>query len=480
MATETPGRQPIPPAKRRRLQQCFEQGSKSASQNQFDYAGDMFDICVKGDPSNSIYIKQYLTSLGRKYNDNKKGAGFTSAPKIKVLQGVLKKSAYSKDWNAVLEKGWDVLKINPWEVWTLTTMAEAAAELQFDEAQLTYLKQALDVDPKNAEVNRKCGRALAALGHFDQAIACWHRVEQAKPGDEEAARAVADLAIERTISKGGYDEAESSTDVRADKDKLAEMTASDSKFTPVQRLERSIAKNPGDIGLYFELSDLHTREERYQEAEEVLRKALEASGGDIMVRERLEDAQLRSTRGRLRVAKSKYAKEKTPEAAALYKKLKKELNSAELDVYRSRSERYPNNLRHKYELAMRLKKAGEFQEAIKMFQAASGDPKTKGQVHLGLGECFQAIKQYKLAMQNYESSLEALAARDVEERKWALYLAGYLALGLAEKHLAAGDATGKEELDRAEKHLNELASLEFGYKDVPKLLDRIPKIRNKG
>jgi tetratricopeptide (TPR) repeat protein len=480
MATETPGRQPIPPAKRRRLQQCFEQGSKSASQNQFDYAVDMFDICVKGDPANHIYIKQYLAGLGKKYHDNKKGAGFTSAPKVKMLQGGVKKSAYSKDWNAVLEKGWDVLKINPWDVWTLSAMAEAAAELHFDEAQLTYLKQALDVDPKDAEVNRKCGRALALLGHFDQAITCWHRVELAKPGDEEAARAVADLAIERTITKGGYEEAESGTDVRADKGKLAEITEGESKFTPVQRLERSIAKTPDDIGLYLELADLHTREERFIQAEEVLRKALEASGGDVMVRERLEDAQLRTARGQLQVAKTKAAKEKTPDSYALYKKMKKELNSAELDVYRSRSERYPNNLRHKYELAVRLKKAEEYSEAIKSFQAASGDPKTKAQVHLGLGECFQAIKQYKLALQNYEAALEALSPREVDDRKWALYLAGYLSLALAEKHLPGGDSQGHQELERAENHLNELASLEFGYKDVAKLLDRIAKIRNKG
>jgi tetratricopeptide (TPR) repeat protein len=480
MADETPGRQPIPPGKRRRLQQCFEQGSKSATQGQWDYAITMFDMCVKGDPANQIYIKQYLTCLGKKYNDNKKGAGLTSMGTKKVAQGVLKKAEMSKDWNAVLEKGWDALKINPWDVWTLSIMADAARELHLDEAQLTYLKQALDVDPKDAEVNRKCGRALATLGHFDQAIACWTRVATAKPDDEEAARAVADLAIERTITKGGYEEAESGTDVRADKDKLAALTESESKYTPVQRLERAIAKTPDDVGLYYELSELHTREERFKEAEEVLTKALEVSGGDVMVRERLEDAQLRRGRSQLQIAKAKAGKEKSPEAVALYKKMKKELNSSELDVYRSRSERYPNNLRYKYELAMRLKVAGEYQGAIKAFQEASGDPKNKPRVHLGLGECFQAIKQYKLAMQNYEASLEGLSARDVDERKTALYLAGYLALALGERHVAKGEAEGKDELARAERHLNELASLEFGYKDVPQLLDRIAKIRNKG
>ena len=90
------------------------------------------------------------------------------------------------------------------------------------------------------------------------------------------------------------------------------------------------------------------------------------------------------------------------------------------------------------------------------------------------------LKQIGLAMQNYEAALEALSTREVDDRKWALYLAGRLALALAEKDLAAKQADGKAGLDRAESHLNELASLEYGYKDVPQLLDRIAKIRNKG
>ena len=45
------------------------------------------------------------------------------------------------------------------------------------------------------------------MGQFDQAIACWHRVEQAKPHDEEALQAISRLSVEKTIHKGGYDPA---------------------------------------------------------------------------------------------------------------------------------------------------------------------------------------------------------------------------------------------------------------------------------
>ena len=44
------------------------------------------------------------------------------------------------------------------------------------------------------------------MGQFDQAISCWQRVEKAKPLDEEAHKAIAQLSVERTIHQGGYNQ----------------------------------------------------------------------------------------------------------------------------------------------------------------------------------------------------------------------------------------------------------------------------------
>ena len=82
-------------------------------------------------------------------------------------------------------------------------------------------------------------------------------------------------------------------------------------------------------------------------------------------------------------------------------------------------------------------------------------------------------------MANYETALQAISSRDVDQRKLALYRAGKLALGLGEKYLAAKEPQAKDEVERADKYLSELAGLEFGYKDVPQLLDKISKIRHK-
>ena len=67
-------------------------------------------------------------------------------------------------------------------------------------------------------------------------------------------------------------------------------------------------------------------------------------------------------------------------------------------------------------------------------------------------------------MNNYESAIQEIPDRDADNKKRALYRAGRLAMAL-------------KDLETAEKHLTTLAGLDFTYKDVSKLLDKIAKLR---
>jgi tetratricopeptide (TPR) repeat protein len=454
-------------AGRRRRQQWFEHGSKMAGKGDFDYATTMFTQCVQGDPGNVVYVQSFLGNLQKKYNNNKKGGKLAGARGL-TTRGAIKKSTLQKDWKAVLGNGLEILKLNPWDTTILTAMATACEHLEYDESQLAYLKLALEVDIKDPEVNRLYGKALARLGRFDESIVCWTRVRQANPSDEEARRMIANLTVEKTIHKGGYEDAESSTEVMADKDAQAQRQGSAGpRLTPEQVLEKAIAKNPGDVSNYTELADLHLKHERYEQAETMLAKALQVSSGDLNIQERLEDVQIRRAKEQLAIAHQKAAAERTPEAQALYKKLWDESNKKELEIYRGRSDRYPSNLGLKYELGVRLKRAKNYNEAIKVFQEVRGDPKRKGAVFLDLGECFQAIKQYKLAMTNYEAAVADISERDMDLRKLSMYRAGKLALFM-------------KDLEVADKHLSALAGLDFGYKDVAALLDKLNQLRDDG
>lgn len=461
-----PGRQPIPPAKRRMLQQCFEHGSKSSAQGQYDYATQMFTQCVVGDPSNLLYTQNFVSNLQKKYNNNKTGAKLASVRSAGAKTAV-KNSARKKDWLGVIAGGLKVLELNPWDASALADMAGACDQLHFEEAQIVYLKAALDADIKDIDCNRLLGRALGKLGQFDQAIACWMRVQQGKPNDEEAHRAIANLTVEKTIHKGGYEDAESSTQVMVDKQAQAERQGhAGPSSSPEEQLEKKLKRDPANMSLYLELADLHLKEDRYEQAEEVLQRALQASGGAVEMRERLEDAQLRRARHHLAMAEKKAKAEDTPEAKSLYQQMWTELNNTETTIYRSRCERYPQNLGFKYELGVRLRRGKNFQEAIKVLQEARTDTKRRGLVFLELGVCFESIKQYKLALSNYEQAVEALGEREVEQRKTAVYRAGCLAMDRL------------KDWDAAEKYLTMLASIDFGYKDVGERLDKLPGLRD--
>jgi len=466
-AGEGKGRMPLSPAVRQRLQACFQHGSKSAATGQFDYATEMFLQCVKGDPGNLIYAQNFLGNLQKKYNNNKTGAGKLAQVKLAGTRAALKKAVLRKEWELVLQHGWELLKANPWDASALADMATACGALGYDECEVAYLRAALEGDLKDPEINRRLGRALAAQGQFDQAIACWMRVKQANPQDQEADRAIHNLTVQRTITKGGYEEAESSTEVMVDRDAQAErLGLGGAKLTPEQQLEKAIKKNPAEVSNYLELAELHIKNERFREAIQVLEKALQVGGGDINIRERREDVELQLARQQLAVAEQRAREEQTPEAQALAQQFKTELNHKEIEIYRHRCERYPSHLGFRFELAVRLQRARQYTEAIKAYQEARGDLKRKGHVLLNLGICFESIKQYRLALQHYEEAITELQERDQDHRKLALYRAGVLAMDRL------------KELDLADRHLSALAGLDFGFRDVAERLDKLAKMRD--
>lgn len=462
---EKPGRMPIPPQVRRRLQALFENGTKNAQTGNFDYATEMFTQALKGDPGNPIYVKAFLSNLNRKYNNNLKGSKF-AGPKTMLAKGSLKKSVAMKKWQDVVETGLEILKENPWDVGVLSDLGRACEAMENEEGEVEYLRQALEADKDNADANRLLGRAYDRTGQFNLAIECFTRVLRAVPKDEEAMRALSNLAVKKTIEKGGYEDAETAGDVRARGNALSLDDDESASLTPEEKLIRRIEKDPTDKEAYMELNDLYVKDEIFDKAIAVMNKAQQAlGGGDIMIRERQEDAQLRMARQHAQIAEQKAQKEKTPEAIALYKRMQVELNNKETEIYGNRCERYPTNLGFKYELAIRIQRAGKFAEAIKLFQECRSDLKRKSAVQVALGDCFYSIKQYRLALQSYEAAVTELSDRDPEIYKAVLYKAARLA-----EHL--------QEWEAAEKHYNHLAATDFGYKDVSQRLDKIQRIRN--
>jgi tetratricopeptide (TPR) repeat protein len=469
-----PGTQSVSPALRKRLQQCYEHGTKLFSQEtyDFDYSHSLLLECVTGDPGNATYVDAFLQNLQRKYKNNKRGALLAFGGK-----GPFKKALAKKAWAEVLKLGPDVLKNNPWDVSTLRGMARGCAEFSFTDAELRYLKNALVPNPKDPEVNKHCAQSLARIGQFDQAIICWQRVDEARRGDDEAQKMISELQIAKTMGRGGLGgnearrNAAKAAQAAAEAPTAVENAPPDSprreiRRTQRQELEQDIVHRPADLDAYFELAELHIREQRLGEAAHVLAKAQAVSGNSLKVQERLEDVEILRKKEQLQVAERRAESEATDAARQLAEQLREDLHRIELEVFDRRSQRYPEDLELKFQLGLRLKRMGKFREATEPFQLAMALPERRSYAALEVGECLQRLKKYDRALEYYQAAAEERSEDRIEVRKLALYRLGLLAEGLKNDTVA-------------EHGWEQLVALDPRYKDAASRLDKLRAIRHK-
>ncbi len=472
-----PGAKAISPAARKRLQRCFERGQQLAQQEKpdFDYAHAMFSGCVLNDPGNLEYTEAMLSNLQRKYNNNKRGA------RLKGFGGrsAFKKAAASEDWDEVFRLGIELLQTNPWDVQTLRALALACKANHYNEVELRYLKNALDVNPKDIEVNRHCAESLTRMGQFDQAIACWHRIEELDRGDKEARKRISELTLAKTGM--GLPGAETSGDKAArglppsvasvaaktspsDEGQTKPAKAVEEEMT-IGQLETALQEDPTDVDRYVELAERYTTEHHYREAYQTLKRGLEAAGGtDLRLQDLLEDAQIRMVRAQLAIAEKRAANEPTAEATDLVRRFRAEVNRQELAIFAARSERYPEDLAVRFELGVRLRREAKYREAIGAFEAARQDATRRALATLEMGECFQQLKQYVKALKCYQSA-GADATPNSDVQKLALYRGGVLASAL-------------KNLEVAREMLTELVELDPDYRDVAPRLDKLRQIHD--
>ena len=200
------GLPPVTAAVRQRLQAVFEHGQRSAEKADYDYAHDLFSQCLVEDPANLIYLQHFLGNLAQKYGNNKKGVpvrraedeGLADDAQQGGRQGPVARSVYRRVRGVQSPIRGRRRRCSMWPTPTSKSAATNANSMCCVGHSMPRRRM--------STVNRKAAEILTRLGQFDQAISCWRRVEQAKPGDEEAAKAISKLSVEKTIQKGGYNQ----------------------------------------------------------------------------------------------------------------------------------------------------------------------------------------------------------------------------------------------------------------------------------
>jgi tetratricopeptide (TPR) repeat protein len=489
MAQPSAPRLPPPSPEHRRVAAGqFERANQVIATGNYDYGIQLLLTCCKLDPGNLIYRQALRRTEKTKFKNNMRGswhASLSTLPlrtKIKAAKGV-------SDYAKVLHLGEQVLMRNPWDTGAQLDMALAAEALGLLDLAVWTLEQARHKDPRDPQVNRFLARMYEKRGNFTQAIALWELVRRVNPRDLEAVDKSKDLAANETIARGRYDEVAGKApesgaeddaeptaaaqvraptpptgEVRAARIKPAttpspEVTSAERGAREAASVRQRIDADPSNANAYLQLASLHRRNDHLDQARDVLQEGLQATGGAFDVAIELADLETEAFRRDLALAEEQQRSAPQDEGLRQIRLgLMREINSRELDLYRRKADRYPTEMAHRFELGVRLLRAGQVDEAIRELQAARSDPRQHWRSLLYLAHCFKTRNNWRLAKRNFEECLQSLPATESTTRKEVLF---YLAQGSAD----AGDLAAAVEV------AHELANLDFAYKDIGRLLD---------
>lgn len=476
MATEvTPGLPPPNAEHRRVAAERFDRANQVIATGDYDYGIQLLITCCKLDPASMLYRQTLRRTQKAKFNNNMRGSRLAMVTTART-RARMKSAKRGREYLAVLEHGEEVLSRNPWDLGAQMDMAEAADALGLLDIAIFMLDQARQKYPKDPTLNRALARLFEKRGNFSHAITLWQLVKEAVPSDLEAAHKAKDLAASETIQRGQYEESLSG-------EKPALQTGSHKKLEvqPVDKVTREtsavlsrIEANPTDASLYLQLASVYRKFNQLDRARAALEQGLGPTGSNYQIMVEIMEMDLDPFRRNLLIAEEKLKaktaaptpdddddEEEGPSLEDLRKirlRLMKEINSREIELYRLKADRFPQELSHRLELGYRLMRADQIDQAIVELQLARRDPKLVGRAALYLGFCFKRRNNWRLAQRNFEDALAQLPETDEANRKEVLFQ-------LAQGHAEAGD------LGKAIDLGHDLANLDFAYRDIGRLLD---------
>ncbi len=464
----------ITPEQRQTVAKLFQRAKQVLATGDLDYAIALLTDCCKRDPASVPFRKELRNTEKLKYKDNKKGKALAF---LTTWRSSIKMETFAKTGKPLraIEVAEDILRANPWHLRAHMVSAHAFDKLGLKDLALWTLDQARQIEANDPVVNRQMAILFEERGNFIQAMALWKLVAEKCPKDKEAAKKATSLAASDTIKKGNYDQASTGdAQTPAVKEQLANSRPAaegdNSHSMAEQRMAKDAAQylqrieeNPTNAGGYQQLAQLYRRNDFADKAKEILKKGLAATNNNFELAMELLDAEIEPFRRDLSACEEQLrADPKKADLAATRTKMLKEINTRELDFFRKKSDRYPTDAAARFEMAVRLYKVAQYDEAIAELQKVRSDPKHKTRVLIYLGLSFRSKNNWPLAKRNFEEAMQHLSAAEESFRKEMMF------------QLATGYADNGE-LPRGIELGCELANLDYGYKNIGGLIEQWQK-----
>ncbi len=412
----------ITPAQRQRLQKLWEEArglmvraSSPPSRKEAERIHELLAECVAGDPGNTVYLDALLVHLralrqipkspwwflrfrffGTWWADDDDLPG--PAEILGLLHGLT--TVPNKSYPHILQ-----------------LLASVCSLHDLSEAEVRYLREVLHFIPDDSDTLTKLARSLLRQGRFDEARSAVERLRAKTSKSSEVAKLLVILG--------------------------------NSPHPPAP-----LKDAPSSAKDFLALAAEHVALGHFNEAEAAAAKAISLSGGDLNVREQVEDISLARLKNNVVIAHRLVEHEPSPAHQQTLRRWEEELGRLELATLHARSERFPRDAGLKLEVAVRLKRAGNYSGAIQRLEEIAADHSPRPSVLLELGECWQHLRQFDKALGFYTQAIAAAEElNQPESLNLAIYRAGTL-------------ATAMQRIAEAKTWFQRLVALDPNFKDA--------------
>ena len=358
------------------LLRLFQRACGLIAQRDPDYATafPLLTACVAGDPGNLIFVETMLRVRPH----------FT--PRGHRLQGLFRRFTFQTavdrgHWTQVAALGPRLLVLRPHDPRLLGDMARGCEALEYDDVAVRYLEAAVAADPLDADLQRlggeifaprllRTGRRLLAAGPLPRSARC--------PGPRNA-------RLPRPCARRAGDR--------------PPLPCPSSVRRGFGRQRRCVMARCQAL---VQAGDVRT-------AASLLTQALQAHPGELRLREQWEDVQLTEARQRLQLARRQALHTDHPQAHRLVSQLEDDLLRHELEYFSIRARRYPLETQWSLELAIRLKRSGNYAEAVRLLREVPADNPRSARVAFEIGECLQFQRRFREALESYSEAVRQIA-----------------------------------------------------------------------
>lgn len=469
---------------RKRAKAWFDRGTTVADTRNYDYAIECYVTGLGFWPEAIAEAYDPLTELSLQR--------MNAGGKKPSLKETFTKGFNGKDRKANLLNAVFLLAKDP----TNTTYMEAIGK---NATELGYVRVLRWITPRLVDALRtekKAGQKAMQLrdwwmtaseqltsGHkvkleaLEQAMKCAQIARAMGVDDLEAERLLKSIAANITMEKGKYEAMfRQEVDFReglANKDKTEELLeqervvrTDEQRENAIRYARREYDQNPNIAAKLFALVDLLLEKGVPAEEKEALNllQAQFERTKDFRYQDRFYAIRIRQAKRRL-AHLERETKNPDPaianKAAADHKELQQKFTAFELKVMKERVDAYPTDMSIRVQYGEALYRAGQFEDAIGVFQVSANDPKNQARSLLRMGQCFYNSSFFDEAADTFKQALDKHEMPNDETGKELQYMLG---LSLERK----GDAKG------AMAHYSSIARADFNYRDVR---DRIKRLR---